>query len=247
METVGALKRENKKLGDELKSAEGSTGFNSKFQGDLQTREESYEMVQRKTDIEFRKQREYANKIAEYQGMLTDKRRVRADTMGGVNATQENHQVVDKQIKVLENRLDQALVKFNEALSFNKVLREQIDNLRRERVCNVRKGVNMLPSSTSKGHTIRCDGNSHWSPKVHCSREGLYLGSEGAFDNYSFKSNLVSLYYPHPFLSPLLLRSSSTASTRSSKRSCTRRRSRWRRSLRSPICTTRTVTRQASS
>eukprot|EP00662_Eupelagonemidae_sp_cell21_P019141 gene19141-59215_t len=42
--------------------------------------------------------------------------------------------MVDKQIKVLENRLDQALVKFNEALSYNKELREQIDNLRRERV-----------------------------------------------------------------------------------------------------------------
>ena len=41
---------------------------------------------------------------------------------------------VSKQVKVLENRLDKALVKFNEALAQNKELRNEIDNLRRERV-----------------------------------------------------------------------------------------------------------------
>jgi chromosome segregation ATPase len=41
---------------------------------------------------------------------------------------------VTKQVKVLENKLDKALVQFNEALSSNKSLREEIDNLRRERV-----------------------------------------------------------------------------------------------------------------
>lgn len=33
-----------------------------------------------------------------------------------------------------ENRLDHALVRFNEALAVNKQLREEIDHLRRERV-----------------------------------------------------------------------------------------------------------------
>ncbi|KAG7392307.1 Coiled-coil domain-containing protein 63 [Phytophthora pseudosyringae] len=54
--------------------------------------------------------------------------------MGGVNAAKENQQMVSKQIRILENRLDKSLVKFNEALAQNKVLREEIDNLRRERV-----------------------------------------------------------------------------------------------------------------
>ena len=54
--------------------------------------------------------------------------------MGGVNAARENQAMVQKQIKILENRLDQALVKFNQALAKNKALREQIDDLRRERV-----------------------------------------------------------------------------------------------------------------
>ena len=54
--------------------------------------------------------------------------------MGGNNAPQEQNQAIAKQIKVLEHRLHRALVKFNEAIAANKDLREEIDNLRRERV-----------------------------------------------------------------------------------------------------------------
>lgn len=55
-------------------------------------------------------------------------------SMGGVNAAKENYHMIQKQIRILENRLDKALMKFNEAISGNKVLRDQIDDLRRERV-----------------------------------------------------------------------------------------------------------------
>lgn len=54
--------------------------------------------------------------------------------MGGVNAARDNQRMIQKQIRILENRLDKALIKFNEALANNKSLREQIDNLRQERV-----------------------------------------------------------------------------------------------------------------
>ena len=54
--------------------------------------------------------------------------------MGGVNASRDNYAMIDKQIRILENRLDKALVKFNEALATNKNLRTEIDGLRRERV-----------------------------------------------------------------------------------------------------------------
>jgi len=53
---------------------------------------------------------------------------------GGVNAARENHEAVAKQIRVLENRLDKSLQKFNEAVAHNKELREHIDAMRRERV-----------------------------------------------------------------------------------------------------------------
>ena len=53
---------------------------------------------------------------------------------GGVNAAQETNWAVHKQIKILENRLEKCNHKFNEAITKNKDLREQINNLRRERL-----------------------------------------------------------------------------------------------------------------
>lgn len=47
---------------------------------------------------------------------IADKRR----NIGGVNAAKENQAMVGKQVRILENRLDKALIKFNEALAKNK-------------------------------------------------------------------------------------------------------------------------------
>ena len=55
-------------------------------------------------------------------------------SMGGVNAAKDNFSMIQKQIRILENRLDKALVKFNEAIAHNKTLRDTIDDLRRERI-----------------------------------------------------------------------------------------------------------------
>jgi hypothetical protein len=54
--------------------------------------------------------------------------------MGGINASKENYFMIQKQIRILENRLEKALQKFNEAIAHNKTLRDDIDDLRRERV-----------------------------------------------------------------------------------------------------------------
>jgi hypothetical protein len=51
----------------------------------------------------------------------------------GVNAAKDDTHLVTKQTKLLENKLEMSLVKLNEAVGKNKVLREDIDNLRRER------------------------------------------------------------------------------------------------------------------
>lgn len=53
--------------------------------------------------------------------------------MGGCNASSQSDIAVTKQIRILENRLDKSLVRFNESLATNRKLRETIDNLRRER------------------------------------------------------------------------------------------------------------------
>ena len=47
--------------------------------------------------------------------------------------SQTQHIAVQKQIRVMENRLDKSLVRFNSALATNSQLRTMIDHLRQER------------------------------------------------------------------------------------------------------------------
>lgn len=51
-----------------------------------------------------------------------------------MNASKETSTQIMKQAKILENRLEKGIIRFNEAVGQNKYLREEIDNLRRERV-----------------------------------------------------------------------------------------------------------------
>jgi coiled-coil domain-containing protein 63/114 len=68
--------------------------------------------------------------IASYQEKILDQKA----RMGGINASWQNNQMIQKQIRVLENRLDKCLLKFNDTLAQNKSLRLRIDEYRRERV-----------------------------------------------------------------------------------------------------------------
>ncbi|GMH50060.1 hypothetical protein TrRE_jg8223, partial [Triparma retinervis] len=54
--------------------------------------------------------------------------------MGGADASKENNAMIARQVRILENRLDKSLVKFNETLASNKQLRAKIDSMRQERV-----------------------------------------------------------------------------------------------------------------
>jgi len=72
--------------------------------------------------------------ITEQIALMKEKILHQKKLMGGVNAPRENQMMIQKQIRILENRLERALVKFNESIANNKTLREDIDNLRRERV-----------------------------------------------------------------------------------------------------------------
>jgi hypothetical protein len=49
---------------------------------------------------------------------------------GGVHTSESQYH---KQIKILENRLEKANQKFNESIASNKLMRESIDNLRKEK------------------------------------------------------------------------------------------------------------------
>lgn len=69
------------------------------------------------------------NQISELKAKVWNLRK----SMGGVNAARDNQRQVEKQVRILENRLDQANVKFNKSIAYNKKLRQRIDGLRSER------------------------------------------------------------------------------------------------------------------
>ena len=84
----------------------------------------------RRIQLEKRRIEELDTKIAAGQKAVLSQR----GKVGGVNASKENNNIISKQIRILERRLDLALVKYNDTLAKNKGLREKVDDLRRERV-----------------------------------------------------------------------------------------------------------------
>ena len=74
------------------------------------------DMFARKIEVEKRKIDDLQGKIDTLLAKSADQRK----KMGGINAARENQIAVNKRLKVLENRLDQAMIKYNESLSKNK-------------------------------------------------------------------------------------------------------------------------------
>ena len=68
--------------------------------------------------------------IANFQKKIIEKKK----NCLGINSGAENLNNLQKQIKILENRLDKANQKFNETIAVNKELKLVIDSLRKERV-----------------------------------------------------------------------------------------------------------------
>ena len=79
--------------------------------------------------FELEKKREIDEKINQIQNEFL----VIKSEMGGLNATQALKERYEKHIRILENRLDKANQKFNEAIEYDKKLRNEIDKLRKER------------------------------------------------------------------------------------------------------------------
>ena len=83
--------------------------------------------IQIKTEMEEKKG--FDDKIADIQNEFL----VIKNEMGGLNATQALKERYEKHIRILENRLDKANQKFNDAIEYDKNLRNEIDKLRKER------------------------------------------------------------------------------------------------------------------
>ncbi|KAI8895386.1 hypothetical protein BC833DRAFT_163593 [Globomyces pollinis-pini] len=131
--TIDKLRVDNEHLQDELRLLEQRNEDRKK--NGIQSKKA--EAMAEQADTLQRKIRQILQEIANLDRETTrinheiDVHRAR---LGGVNAAQQNNAAINKQVRVLENRLEKALVKFNKALAVNKKLRLLIDNLRRERL-----------------------------------------------------------------------------------------------------------------
>ena len=123
--------QEEKAKSEKLKSELAASGANYKFdqQDKTHTMQQEIEALEHKVNFEKMRQNDLDKKLTTSRMEITRARK----RMGNVNLTSDNTMLIEKQVRVLENRLDQALVQFNEALAYNRELRQQIDNLRGER------------------------------------------------------------------------------------------------------------------
>ncbi len=131
-QTIEKLKHENNQLKAEiaLHKKRELAPMTASMKKSIHKAQEQADFYSHKIEEERIKADQLKREIELFRKQSMETRR----NMGGVNAARENTLNVGKQIKILENRLDKALVKFNEALAQNKSLRTEIDNLRRERV-----------------------------------------------------------------------------------------------------------------
>jgi chromosome segregation ATPase len=134
--TIEKLTRENRKMKAELnetRSSSSSQVENRIAMEKITKLTEQKEVLEMKLEGEKDNNRNLTDTTSDTQKRIFGVREDMAQH-GGVKAALENAKAVQKQIRVLENRLDKALQKFNEAIEANRALREQIDTLRRERV-----------------------------------------------------------------------------------------------------------------
>jgi coiled-coil domain-containing protein 63/114 len=126
------LKKDNDTLKEELalETKQAMASNSSAAAAQIAKLQDQADTYTRKIEMEKRRIEELDKQIESMEKNILSQRK----KMGGVNAAKENHAQIQKQIKILENRLEKALQKFNEALAHNQQLRETIDNLRRERV-----------------------------------------------------------------------------------------------------------------
>jgi hypothetical protein len=122
---AGRLKKDNEQK--DLELDEPAAGVNktqfmdssNKSSAQLEKLHDQAEAFIRKIEAEKRRIEELDSNIKELNAAILDQRK----KLGGANAVRENSMRTQKQIKILENRLEKSLLKFNEALTFNKQLR----------------------------------------------------------------------------------------------------------------------------
>eukprot|EP00831_Metopus_contortus_P084377 TRINITY_DN9566_c0_g1_i1.p1 TRINITY_DN9566_c0_g1~~TRINITY_DN9566_c0_g1_i1.p1 ORF type:complete len:579 (-),score=165.48 TRINITY_DN9566_c0_g1_i1:205-1941(-) len=128
--TIARLKKDYQNLVDELMQQDQTVQRNKSDINRMVSEEEQIKQIKMQIEDEKQKHESLDGKIKTLQDMMISEKQ----KLGGINATLEGYSHIQKQIRILENRLDKANQKFNDAMSHNNKLKAQIDSLRRERV-----------------------------------------------------------------------------------------------------------------
>ncbi|KAA6379874.1 MAG: putative flagellar outer dynein arm-docking complex protein 1 [Streblomastix strix] len=132
-QTIDNLKRENEELRQKYE-------FESRIPPGTKPRSVEFEELQKLEQDGYRTQREIEEEKATNEQLKDEinmlQRRVhdKRVEVKGVFSTRENDKKLEVETKILENRLDNTLQKFNDAVAENKALRAKIDSMRCERV-----------------------------------------------------------------------------------------------------------------
>ena len=127
--TIARLNKDYENLVDELMSRDVTMQRNKSDVQKIINEDEEIKKCNIGIEEEGRKHEDLDEKIKTLRQMILSEKQ----KLGGINATHEDYMHVQKQIRILENRLDKANQKFNDAMSHNNKLKAQIDSLRRER------------------------------------------------------------------------------------------------------------------
>ena len=102
------LKKDNDTLKEELalETKQAMASNSSAAAAQIAKLQDQADTYTRKIEMEKRRIEELDKQIEAMEKNILSQRK----KMGGVNAAKENHAQIQKQIKILENRLDQALV-----------------------------------------------------------------------------------------------------------------------------------------
>jgi predicted nucleic acid-binding Zn-ribbon protein len=152
----------------------------------------SGDIYTRKIETEKRRLEELEKQIKRLQNTILVQRK----EMGGIHANRDSNTGVQKSIRILENRLDKALVKFNEALAHNKSLREQIDNLRRERIVFdgiYHKLARELQRKKANMHALMSEANRATEIRLAAQSEMVALKAAADREQENFEHEWKSL------------------------------------------------------
>lgn len=130
-ETIAAAKRENKELRAQLKNAHSGSGANAAKEDGAVAEMEKLQIYVKDLRKRYDEVHLLTNKKQSQLNQKLDK--IKDLERDAVRATDEDSPMM-RHIRMLENRLDKALIKFNEAQSIRRTYEQIVKRLREERI-----------------------------------------------------------------------------------------------------------------